>query len=159
MPSSKYPLDALVRLREGAADSATRELAEAVRAREASEARRAHAARETAHHTARADDVRADESSRLTRGELTVADLARADAWEGRIRAEAEALRAREDAARSAEDEARLVEGDARGALASRKADHDVVVKDKARFVDIARRAQEARDEEGAAEAWRPKRA
>ena len=97
---------------------------------------------------------RADEAARLTSGELRVADLALANAWEHAAGAEMADLGravARADGQLTA---ARGAEGVARSELAQKKADLDVVAKDEARFDDRARRARDAAEEESADEAF-----
>jgi hypothetical protein len=73
-----------------------------------------------------------------------------------RARAEAEehALRIKDAEARLAE--ARAEERAALDLVANRKADVDVLVKDRERFLMEARKRAEAREEEAAAEAHRP---
>jgi colicin import membrane protein len=158
MRPRKYPLEPARRVRESRADDAKKDLASAIDARERAEQRRraAEAEREQARGQARA--VREKELAALARGELSAADLMRGDAWEARVREE-EARRAREVAqAATKEAEAQGTEDKARGDLATRRADVEVVEKDRERWTAREKQAEEKREEEGAAEAWRPKR-
>jgi hypothetical protein len=157
MTRAKYPLEPLARVRAHAVDAQAIDLARAVRAREQAEAERRTADDARGRAEAGAREVRLAEEAALARGALTVADLARADAWEVRVRAEGAALY--EAVARAAESEAVAIgtEAAAQKALAQRRADADVVDKDRARFDGEQRRREDDRAEEDAAEAWRPK--
>jgi hypothetical protein len=157
MTRAKYPLEPLAKVRAHATSAQAAELAKAVRERTRAEAERRAADAARARAEASASEVRAREGEALSRGQLTVADLARGDAWEARVRAEGAALF--EDVARAAEGEAAASDQEthARAELAQRRADADVVEKDRARFDQGQRRREEAREEEGAEEAWRPK--
>lgn len=159
MPKTKYPLEALRDVREARVDEATSALAKAVRAREdaATELARTEAARIEQRRIA--DEKRASERSALESGALKVADLAREDAWEHGVKAEADALAKRAAQAKSREETARDEERSAREALAAKKAEVDVVEKDKARFVGRQNERELAHEEQEANEAWRPKRA
>jgi hypothetical protein len=157
MPGPKYPLDPLLRVRKDRVDEAARALAEAVRAREQASMRRAVAEDERDQEARRADEVRRAERAALAAGTLRAEDLQRAASWEVGARAEAARLEARVDAARAGEAEAVRHESDARGELAAKQADVEVVEKDRARFAERARRAAEAREQEAAEEAHRPK--
>lgn len=154
MPSPKYPLKPLLEHRDRKVDEATAELGDAVRQREAAaDAKvRAEQARKQAEEQAAA--VRAAEAKRLEGGELRAVDLARAEAWAHAASNEIAQLGRAVDRADNSLTEARNVEGQARGQLAQRMADRDVVAKDRERFVDRARRAQDAAAEEAAEEAW-----
>jgi len=158
MASRKYPLDPLVRLREQQVDDKTRGLSAAVTAREAAELERLQAERDRRQAEQRAEQLRDAEQAALARGELRAGDLQRSQAWEIGVAIEQRQLLQQEAGAAEKEKGARGKEDEARAALAASKADAEVVSKDKQRFVDRGRRAQEARDEEAAAEAWRPKR-
>jgi hypothetical protein len=158
MRPRKYPLEPALRVRESRADHAKKALASAIDKRERAEQQRraAEAERERVKEHARA--VREREQAALERGELLAADLMRGDAWETKVRDE-EARRAREVAEASArEAEAQGTEDRARGDLATREAEAQVVEKDRERWVKREKRGEEQREEEGAAEAWRPKR-
>ena len=148
----KYPLEPLREHRDRHVDSATAQLGDAVRAREAADDAKRRAEDERREAEARAAGVRGDEAARLANGELRVADLARAQAWEHAANAAIDDLgRAigRADGKLAAAQEA---EHQARAALAQKKADLDVVVKDQARFEAGARKTREAAEEEAAEE-------
>lgn len=150
----KYPLEPLREHRDRHVDAATVQLGDAVRAREAADEAKRRAEEDRAEAEARAAGVRDDEAERLAKGELRVADLARAQAWEHAASAEIDDLgRAivRADGKLAAAHDAEL---DARAVLAQKKADLDVVVKDQARFDAGVRNAREAADEEAAEEAF-----
>ena len=154
----KYPLEPLREHRDRKVEHATAELGEAVRAREAADEAKRRADHERAEAVAHAATVRNDEAGRLANGELRVADLARAQAWEHAVSAE---LADRERAVERAAGElgaAREHEAGARTELAQKKADLDVVAKDEARFDAGARRARDASEEEAADEAFAARR-
>jgi hypothetical protein len=154
----KYPLEPLAELREKKADEAKRRLAEAVRKREAA-ARTLRAAEMRREAQARAVlAVRKAELEALARGELRAQDLARADAWAIRAAAERKVLGGAVDRAASAEAKARDDERAAQGAMATQRAEVRVVTLHRARWDDQRLRGLEAREEEAASEAWRPKR-
>jgi hypothetical protein len=158
MRPPRYALEPLAKVREERVDEAVRGLAQAVAGREAAERSRraAEAHRET--HESAAATTREAERQALERGELRAEDLARAGEWELRVAAERAALLATEERALAAAREARNEEQGARGEVATRKADAGVVEKDRARWVEGQRKRAEAREEEEAAEAYRPKR-
>jgi len=135
-----------------------RGLAKAVAGREAAERSRRAAEAERTHHDEAAARTRDAERGALERGELRVEDLARAGEWELRVAAEREALKAAEERARGAAREAQAKEKSAQGDVAVRKADAEVVEKDRARWAEGQRKRSLAREEEEAAEAYRPKR-
>jgi hypothetical protein len=147
-----YPLEPLGKVREARVDGATSELAAAVGAREDAESRRvaAETTRAKAKEEALATQVK-------ERGELTVADLMRENAWELRVRAD-DATHA-EKVARAAESEAAAVDDEtrARVALAEKQADAKVVEKDRERWSVQEHKRADAREEEDAAEGWRKK--
>jgi YscO-like protein len=157
MAARKYPLDPLAKLREQHVDEASRELAAAARARETAEQRTRLAEREkdAAEESARA--VREAERAKLEGGELTVADLQRADAWGVAVAEETKRLEERVARAITAESEARTGEAQHRTTVATRKADAGVVEKDRAKWTEQARKDALGREEEEAEEAWRPK--
>ncbi len=158
MKKRRYPLEPLAQVRERKVEGAVRELAQAVTARERAEAERlAQQARERA-HAAKLAQVVAAEREALERGELHAADLARAHAWQLRTDAERAALQAAVDQARGAEQQSRGVEDAARGEVAARRADSDVVDKDRARWEAEGRKREEAKEEEAMNEAFRPRR-
>ena len=156
-PRAEYPLDPLLRVREARVDDATRAVAEAVH--EVDATRDARAAAEAARLRAgeAAQAIRASERDVLEEGGLTAADLARADAWEAKIRDDDRRLF--DAAARAAEAESRAVldEARARAELAKYKVDADVVSKDRDAWTNEVRRRVEAKEEEDAEEAWRRK--
>jgi hypothetical protein len=158
MRRRRYPLEPLAELRDTRVDQAVRGLAAAIAERDQAERGRRAAEESRASHDTAAARARSAEADALAHGELRVSDLARADAWELRVAAERAALTAEVDRARGTEHRAREGEQVARGEVASRRADADVIERDRARWTDAQRRQLEARDEEAASEAWRPKR-
>ena len=154
MPRNKYPLTALKEHRDRKVDSATAELGEAVRAREAAEEAKRAAERERIAAEERAQRVRDAEAQRLARGELRAADLARASAWEFSAKQEISELARVVDTAETRAGEMRGAEVEARTNLASKKADADVVKKDQSRFDDRVKKAQNAAEEEAAEEVY-----
>ena len=155
MPSPKYPLKPLLEHRERQVDDATTELGRAVRERENADAVRARAEIERRGAEERAARVRSEEAERLARGELSVADLARGQAWEVGARAHIGQLTRVVELAEQKVEEARDGEAGARVDLARTMADRDVVAKDESRFVDRAKRRVLAAEEEAAEEAYR----
>ena len=154
----KYPLEPLREHRDRKVEHATVELGEAVRAREAADEARQRAEEARAGAVARAATLRDEEVGRLANGELRVADLVRAQAWEHAVSAE---LADRDEAVARADGElgaAREHEAGARTELAQKKADLDVVAQDEARFDAGARRARDACEEEAADEAFAARR-
>lgn len=158
MRKAKYPLESLQRVRDAKVEDATSELGKAVSARETAERERARAEAVKEEHRRAAEEKRASERKALEEGQLRVADLARRDAWEFGVNAEAARLAQVEGAAKAKESDARDAEQTARESLALKKADADVVAKDKARFVEQRQKRALASEEEAAEEAWRPKR-
>ncbi len=159
MRKAKYPLESLREVREAKVDDATAALGTAVTAREAAELERAGAAALRVEQQIAAEEQRVRERRALDEGQLTVLDLARKEAWEFGVSGQAAKLVLAEEQAKSRQDEARLAEVYARDALAAKKADADVVAKDKARFVEQQQKRALSHEEEMAEEAWRPKRA
>jgi YscO-like protein len=157
MAARKYPLDPLAKLREQHVDAATRELAAAVRARETAEQRTRLAEREKATAEEKARAVRQAERAKLDGGELTAADLQRADAWGVAVAEENKRLEERVARAAATESAARTGEAEQRATVATRKADAEVVEKDRAKWTEQARKEALGREEEEAEEAWRPK--
>lgn len=157
-PSRKYPLDPLLKLREGQVDQATQKLAGAVSARQDAEEKRkaAEAARLRAEEIARAERER--ERAALEHGNLRAGNLHAARAWEFAVEEERKRLIQRVDAAAQGEARARDAERGAQDHLAAREADAEVVDKDKQRFETKRKQAELAKEEEAAGEAWRPKR-
>jgi hypothetical protein len=158
MRPRKYPLDSLAAQRARKVEGAAVGLAKAVAERERAEVERVAAEQKRAAQEARAASVLAVEQDALDRGELRAADLARAHAWQLRSEAEHAALTARVDEARTAETDAAKGEGSARGEVAQRRADADVVEKDRARWTAEERKRADAKEEEAMAEAFRPRR-
>ncbi|HSO40137.1 MAG TPA: hypothetical protein VLT33_46745 [Labilithrix sp.] len=150
----KYPLTPLREHRDRKVETATAELGDAVRAREAADGARRAAERERLDAEARAAAVRHDEAARLANGELRAGDLAHGAAWEYGARSEIAVLAQAEVQAEGRVAASREVEGAARQELAQKKADLDVVVKDQGRFDDKARRARDAAEEEAADEVF-----
>jgi hypothetical protein len=157
MRPPKYPLEPLAELREKKADDAVRGLATAVARADAARRERTTAEARRDEHRDAAERLRQDEARALSRGELCVADLARADAWEVRVAGEREALASTARSARSTEAQAREIEQQARAHVAARRAEADAVAKDRARWTDRLQRRVDAKEEEDASEAWRPK--
>ena len=158
MSPKKYPLESLVRVRKQREDAALSSHAAHITARALAERTRREAEEERACAEALAQRVREHERCALDRGELRVGDLMHADAWEARVKVEGERLARGVLEAASHESSARDAEARSRQELAHKKADVQVVEKDRARWADEKRRGEEAKDEEAAQEAWRPKR-
>ena len=158
MAPKKYPLDPLRKVRDAAVDRASRALGDAVRDREGAERRKRSAEQEARRAEEEAQAIAEAERAKLERGELRVADLARADAWAVAASAEKERLahqvKVADDTLRGARGAERAAQAD----VAGRKADADVVEKDRAKWKAAQERAAEARAEEEAAEVWRQKR-
>ena len=157
MQPQRYPLAPLVRLRAQKADDAARSLAAAIRTRQSAEEARRAAERKSAEHDDLSGEVREAERRALRRGELTVADLMRQSMWEARVGDERALLARAETGAKSRESEAAAGETNARDAVAARRADADVVGRHEGQWRLRAAIRQEARDEEAAVEAWRPR--
>ena len=154
----KYPLEPLREHRDRHVDAATVELGDAVRAREAADDEKRRAETDRSEAEARAARVRDDESARLANGELRVADLARAEAWEHAAGAELDELARAIVRANGTLAAAHDAEAQARTILSQKKADLDVVVKDQARFEASARKNREAAEEEASEEAFAARR-
>jgi hypothetical protein len=154
----KYPLEPLREHRDRIVDAATVQLGDAVRAREAADDAKRRAEEERREAEARAAGVREDEAEHLANGDLRVADLARAQAWEHAASAEIDGLGHAITRAEGKLAAAHDAELDARAGLAQKKADLDVVVKDRARFDAGVRTAREAAEEEAAEEALAARR-
>lgn len=150
----KYPLDSLREHRDRKVEHATAQLGDAVRTREEADGAKRRAEQERVEAEARAATVRDDEAHRLANGELRVADLARAQAWEHAASAQMADLAKAIDRAADQLAAAREREAAVRTELAQKKADLDVVEKDEARFDAGVRRAREASEEEAAEEAF-----
>lgn len=155
MPTPKYPLKPLLEHRERKVDDATAELGQAVRARESAEDAKRHAEEERRVAEEKARAIRENEAQKLVNGELSVADLARADAWSFAAQNEQQRLESLVNSADTKVAAARSVETAKRGDLATSMADRDVVAKDEARFVDRSKKKALALEEEAAEEAYR----
>ena len=158
MRPPRYPLDALAAQRARKVEGAALGLGKAVAAREGAEEQRRAREQQRASHETRAARVVTAERESLERGELHAADLARAHAWQLRTEAERAALQAEVDRAAAALIEARGAEGALRHEVATRRAEAEVVEKDRARWTAEARKRADANDEEAMAEAFRPAR-
>jgi hypothetical protein len=158
MRPPKYALTPLADLREKRVGDATRGLARQVIARTLAERDHRAAEEKRVAHDAVVEQVRHDEDDALARGELRALDLARADAWQVRVGAERAAIVAQVDRSRAVEARARESEQSARGELIAKQADADVVARDHARWSEAMRKRAEAKEEEMASDAWRPKR-
>jgi hypothetical protein len=157
MRPPKYPLEPLVELRDKRVDEAASDLAVAARDRDAAERKRLASEQRRTAHAAAAERVRGAEAEALARGDLNVAHLAHADAWEARIALEREALTSDVERARAETASACVAEARALEDVVSRKTEAQVVAKDRARWGEVERRRAEARDEEASSEAWRPR--
>jgi hypothetical protein len=153
---TKYPRASVLAHRERLVDDAKEALARAVKEREAREAQRARAENAVATELQKRADVMQEEAARLARGELRATDLARQGAWEARADAEIAELRRKLAEAAASVDDAVAKEREALAELANRKADVDVLEKDRERYLLEERKKAEAREEEAAAEARRP---
>ena len=159
MAKSKYPLESLRQVRQNGVDDATARLASAVRERERAEAKTAAAALAGHAHEQATTEKKASEQRALEDGSLTAADLARRDAWEFQVRADAAKLEGEIACARASEEKAKQGEALAQKDLGAKKAEADVVDKDRARFTEKQTKLALATEEEAAEEAWRPRRA
>jgi len=157
MAKAKYPLEKLLELREKRVDEAVSSLAGAVRVRETAEQAKARAEAEKRAAEEAAERLRKAETAALEEGTLSVADLQRGHAWELRVETEQQALARHVEAATQKTDEARAAESAAQQELGQKKGDAKVVTEDRSRFVERERRTALAKEEEEAAEAWRPK--
>jgi ParB family chromosome partitioning protein len=158
MRRPRYPLESLAAHRARKVEGAVQGLAKAVAEREqAGQARLAREQARAAQEATAASIARAERDS-LERGELQAADLARAHAWQLRSEAEHAALTSAVDQARAAEAGAVKGEGQARVQVAERRADADVVDRDRARWTAVERKRADAKEEEAMAEAFRPRR-
>jgi hypothetical protein len=156
MRHPKYPLEPLSALRDKKVDEAVGVLATATGEHESSNRKRLQSETRRDAHGAAAERVRSAEEKALERGELCAADLAHADAWEHRISEERHALSSEVDRVRVEEAGARAAQERACADLASRKADAQLVAKDRARWQEAIRKREESAEEEAASEAWRP---
>jgi hypothetical protein len=155
VPSPKYPLQPLLDHRERAVDDRTAELGGAVRTRENADERKAQAAASQHAAESEAAATRVREQELLADGALSVADLARGQAWEIGAQARIADLARATATAEAAADAAAQAEVAARGQLAQAMADRDVVAKDESRFKERLVKKQVAAEEEQAEEAYR----
>jgi hypothetical protein len=158
MRQPKYPLETLAQVRKIATDVAIRRLAGAVRERDAASKARQEADDARLAHDRSASRVLAAERNELEQGGLRVVDLARAETWGLRVASERARLSARIEHARANEAEATEGQRVAQDETARRRGEADVVAKDRARWENSRRKSSQAREEEAASEAWRPKR-
>jgi hypothetical protein len=158
MRPPRYALEPLATVRKQKVDDAVRALAAAVTGREGAERDRLSAETRRVAHEADAARIRAVERDALERGELRAGDLASADGWELRVATERAGLVAAVQQTCAAEAEACRTEHQAQEEVAARRADADLVEKDRARWSAGRRKHLEAREEEDAAEAYRPVR-
>jgi hypothetical protein len=148
----KSSLDSLRAHRDRKVDGAVSQVGQAVRAREAAEEAQRRAELERAEAEGRAASVRRAEAARLGSGELRVADLSRAHAWESAASAEAdEGLRVLRQASMTVTG-AREAELRARAALAQTQAERDAVALRQARIEGDLRRASESAELDAADE-------
>jgi hypothetical protein len=154
---AKYPLEPLSRVRLKKVDDATRTLADAIHTRLDAAVKSAQATVAREEHATTADRTRAAERGALEQGELTVADLARGDAWAVRAASDQAALVRGETDARATETKATGEESTARDGVAARKADANVIDKHHERWRSEIAKARDAKEEEEIGEAWRPK--
>jgi hypothetical protein len=143
-------------LREKKADEAARDLAAALADRVAAARKRRTSEEKVESHDAAAERVRVGERESLARGELRVADLARANDWETHVVAQRGALTFAVSRARAEEAKALAEEEEARRQVASRKSEAQVVANNRARWHEGQRQRAEAKEEEAASEAWHP---
>jgi dTMP kinase len=158
MPTPRYPLEPLARLRESRIEAAERALARATAARVAAQQTRTDAERAAEEHRRTTLALRAAEREALARGELRALDLAREDAWAARRAAEAVRMAGDAAEARAAEERARSAEQSARAAAASCAADARVVRDHRERWARERRATAEGVEDDAAIEAWRAKR-
>jgi hypothetical protein len=157
MPTPKYPLESLARLRDDEVERAGRGLASAAATRDAAQRKRQLAEEGRDRHEAGVSSVRASELGALGRGDLRVADLVQAESWGVAIAAERRRLAA--EARQSEAEEKSALEGvrKAQAQVVSTRADAELIVRHRARWADAQKKAHEAADEEASFEAWRRK--
>ncbi len=153
MRPSKYPLEALAHLKKERADVATRQLANAVSAREDAERRCAEAEDARKQAGARAAGVREAERVSLEKGNLSAADLVRKNAWEARVEAEDRERTRIVDDARSLVATRRRIEVDGRAEVARAHGELLAVHRHEVRWIQAQERVRETKEEEAAAEA------
>jgi hypothetical protein len=158
MRPKAYPLDPLVGLRKAEVDAKAQALSSAIRAREDAELAHRRTEAERARHAEVARRVCEEESGALDLGKLTASDLQRQHAWQARTQWEAEERQQRVATAIGREAAARNHERQAMSSVATAEANAKVVTEHRARWTAARDRAADAAAEEGAAEAWRPRR-
>ena len=151
-----YPRASVLEHRERLADAAKDALARAISEREARRAACARAEAEVLRAEATRAEVLSQEAARLARGELRADDLVRQGAWEQATLATLAELRKKVAAAAKLLEDGVAQEREALAELANRKADVDVLEKDRERHFLEERKKAEAREEEESAEARRP---
>lgn len=152
---ARHTLATLREVREKKVDVASSALARAVAAKDAAAKARRGAEVEREGHASRVARALEGERAALDRGALRAADLAVEAAWRRRVARERDELTAAVGRARELEDGAAR---DEQGVLAARKTDADVVSALLSRREAERRKWVEARAEEAAAEARRPRR-
>lgn len=159
MPRSpKYPLQPLLEHRGRKVDAATAELGAAVRARETAEIAAEEAVAAERATVAATVETRDLEATRLAEGELRAVDLARGDAWQRAAEEQRLELARATAVAAAATAVARTEEDAARRGVAAATADRDVVEKDRARFDNSVRVANEAAADEEAEDIHRARK-
>jgi hypothetical protein len=158
MGSPRYPLEPVAGVRRRRVEVASVALAKAAGERDGTARALRGAELRRVEHDRRVALVTRFEQRALNRGELAVADLARAHAWALRAASEARALAAGVERAKSADTLALGVERSARATLAGSHADSAALERHRERWDGEQRRASDAREEEASAEAWRPGR-
>jgi hypothetical protein len=157
MRPRKYPLEPLVRLKKERVESTTRQLGKAVLARESAERRHEEAASAQRQGDARASRVRTEERDLLEKGELSAADLIRANAWEVRVQTEGAERAHAVDAAQATMTTQRRRELDAQAEVARSRGEAKAVDRHEARWIAAREKVREAEEEEATSEAARPK--
>jgi hypothetical protein len=155
MAKAKYPLAALLTVRENATTAGKEQLAAKLREERARAAEREQAEAQLRAHEQAAQAAEHAHQRELRTGELRVSDLAlRA----GEVYAVAQVLAAHSERAASAAELQQSAEREAalaQGRLAGLRAEEEVVRLDRERFTRKHEQAQLAREEEAAEEAWR----
>jgi len=149
----KYPRASVLEHRERLSDAAKEALAKAIAEREAKKAAVARAEADVANAETARTEVLAKEAARLARGEARADDLTRQAAWEAATNAHLAELRRKVAVALEVLEDAVSKERGALTELQNRKADVDVLEKDRERYLLEERKKMEAREEEAAAEA------
>jgi hypothetical protein len=158
MRPPKYPLQPLAELRKKKVDDAASVAAAATRQHDAAARARLGAQRRCEDYDRVTVRAREAEGDALARGELRAVDLARADTWIVRVSAERTALAAGLEGAREAEAKAKAGESDAQAAVASCRAEAELIARHRADWNEAVRKRVEAKEEEASSEAWRRKK-